>query len=125
MNEDNNYPASATTPPSQDDSAPASPDETLNTQQDVPATDVNVQPSTDLQGYQEDLNSGENQKYDLQSYGDTTPADATQMPESALKTELDGMAFGETADTNDTPNDDAPNGDDMREHVEDMDEADK
>jgi len=100
-------------------------DETLNKNYPVNG-DLDIQPDPTLNSYQEDINTGVvNQETDLQNPQDDTPASSTQMPIDVLKNELDGMAFGEAANTNEAPNDDMPNGDDMREHVEDMDENDK
>lgn len=126
MYDDNNSTAgNPITSEPQDDAQQPTPLDQVNQTQDVPSQDIGVEPDTSLNGYQEDLNAGTVQTYDNQNYGNDTPLDATQMPEDVLKQELDGMAFGEAGDTNDAPNDTMPNGDDMREHVEDMDKADK
>lgn len=78
-----------------------------------------IEPDPSLQGYQEELDSGGNNDI-IENEAGTSPLDVTTMPARELKQELDRLAIDEHDATPENSFDE-----DRREHIEDVDEADK
>ncbi len=91
---------------------------TLGANQPVPADDLNIEPDETLQGYQDDLGTGDKTDIVQEEQGDQA-TDFLGIPESELKNEFDKMEPTEQANPATEQNED------WREHVEDMDENDK
>lgn len=108
-------------PPNQNTPQDDTFDEQLNTQQSVPHEDVDVVPNPSLKGYQDDFATGDKEDIVQEEQGDS-PSDVTGMPVEAVKEEFDKITFDEQEGSS---QDEYPASDDMREHIEDMDEADK
>lgn len=79
--------------------------------------DQRIDPDLELQGYQEDVNTGGGND-EPEREQDETPEDYLQMSQRDLHEALNQTATNEKEDTDNIH-------DDWREHIEDMDEADK
>lgn len=99
--------------------------DTLSESQSIPA-DQDIAPDPNLQTYQDDINTGEQEDRVHYEQHSDKPADILGMPEEDIKSEFDNTAMSEqeySPDQHDGQSDSAT--DDTREHIEDMDEADK
>lgn len=120
MPDKNDDPTNVPVPESTDDE-PVS--DELDEHHDIPA-DKAIDPDPNLSGYQDELATGDAEDEVQHEQGDT-PADVTLMPESVLKEELDKLAMDEQEYTEDPGGNREGVSDDDREHIEDVDEADK
>lgn len=89
--------------------------------------DLDIDPDPDLQGYQDDINTGNKVEIDdFQDPNGIGPDDVLLMPRHEVKREFDQLAAD---DLERLPDEDSDSGlgsaDDRREHIEDMDEGDK
>lgn len=89
--------------------------------------DLGIDPDPDLQGYQDDINTGNKvEDDDLQDPHGIGPDDVLLMPRHEVKREFDQLAAD---DLERLPDEDPESGlgsaEDRREHIEDMDEGDK
>jgi hypothetical protein len=116
---DQRTPMPANSTPPQDDMS-----DEFNTVHPV-GSDARIDPDLNLQGYQEDLNTG-NKNDVLQNQHHNSPVDVTGMPPKEMKRELDQLA-GDDLGRMPDDNEDSELGtaEDRREHIEDMDEGDK
>lgn len=126
MNKDDSG-ATQSAPASRDD-APAQNNlqDEFNRTHDI-GKDLAIDPDPQLQGYQDDINTGNKVEIDeFQDPNGIGPDDVLLMPRHELKRELDQLAGD---DHEALPDEDSESGlgdaDDRREHIEDMDEGDK